>query len=692
MNSILADVSYNIYFNIAAILNLIIVLFAYAIHKKLPEQKNRMFMVLAVATLCSTIVDLLSALGLSGVLHFSNSVLWGINCIYFLFVCSIPFFFFLYSIAFVDEFQNLQKFSWQLIVFGPVLLELIAISVTPAFHIVFEISETGEYIRNYGVIVLYGLMLFQIASSVFVILRYEGKLTGVEKVYFITFLSLTLIGVAIQFLYPNLLVQHFAISICLLFLFTSLQITEVITDPVTGLLNYKSFMLMMDKNFKKKQNFTIISVHIDDLQFLNSTFGMEGVNILLNQIAEFLQTLSSEFSVYQLETDLFCVVIPDVSPVKYSRITATIVDRFSQSWKNSIIEMKVTARQCVIRCPIDAANTETIIDTINSSNVDARYKNDKLIFAENIDVSTRKRYAYIEQLVKTAIQEHRIQVMYQPLFSTSEQRVVAAEALVRMTDKEGNYISPDEFVPIAEQDGFILRIGLYVYEEVCRFLATSKLKDLGLEMIDVNLSVAQCMQTRVSEEFQEILESYNLDPSLINLEITETAAAHTPELLYKNMDKFKKLGFACSLDDYGTGYANLSYMLHMPFSMIKIDKEIIWSAMKDVKAYVMLVGIIDMIHKLNMRTVAEGIETEEMVQKLTELKCDYLQGFYYSKPVPESVFFDMMKRQADELGVRDTSYDSIFPEGLYPENSSIDDEELGELEEVGELEEINPEE
>jgi len=685
MNGTLA---YNINFNVAAILNLIIVLYSYFIHKKLPEVKNKWFLYLCLSTLVSTVVDTVSALELCGFFVLPVAAVWALNLLYYFLVCCIPFMFSLYSLALAEEFDRLQERKWRLIILTPAAIELISILITPVFNFVFQISSTGEYIRKPGLYLLYAMLLYQICLGIFIIFFFREKTSQHSRTYICSFVALTMIGVLVQYLKPSLLVQHFAVSVSLLLIFTSLQITEIVSDSVTGLLNYRAFSVLTHIAFKRKEKFTAISIHVDDIQFLNTTFGIEGVNILLSQISEFLQTLNREYRVFQMEIDTFLVEIPFATEEIVTEVTQKIAARFSNTWKNSIIEMKISARQCVIRCPEDAENTETIIDTINSAINDGRYKQEKILYSEKIDVSTRKRFAYIEQLVKTAIQDHRIQVMYQPLFSTGENKIIGAEALVRMTDHEGNYISPDEFVPIAEQDGFILRIGLYVYEEVCRFLATSHLKDLGIKMIDVNLSVAQCMQTKICEEFMEILKSYNLDTSLINLEITETAAAHTPELLYKNMNDFNKMGFACSLDDYGTGYANLSYMLHMPFSMIKIDKEIIWSAMKDVKAYVMLVGIIDMIHKLNMRTVAEGIETKEMVDKLTELKCDYLQGYYFSKAVPEEQFYEIVKKQAEELGVRDSSYSDVFPKELYPENDDSDDE-ISELEVVEELEDAD---
>ncbi|MCQ2574048.1 MAG: EAL domain-containing protein [Treponema sp.] len=671
---------YNISFNVAAIANLAVVLFSFIVQKKIPEQKNRMFFYLGTATLCSAIVDVISALELSGVIAVPRIGLWVINEFYYIFVCSIPFFFSLYALALTEQMELLKKIKWKIIYFFPIIIEIVLIALTPSFNLVFDISESGEYIRRTGVFILYGLLLYQIGLSLFVITYFKDKIDIHSKAYIFIFVGLTLTGVLIQFIVPRLLIQHFTISISLLLFFTSFQFSEIVTDPITGVLNLKAFNRMMKSHFKHHQRFSVISIHLDDIQFIGATFGIEAQNFFLTQIGSYLQTLiqsystasSMEYKVYHIDNDLFSISLPEDSDAEQKKIIGDIFNRFEKPWKCSLVEIKTTVRICVIECPKDASNTEEINDVISSSKTDTRYKNEKLLYASNIDVKSRKRYAYIEQLIKTAIQEHRIAVMYQPLFSTEEQRIIGAEALVRMKDHEGKFVSPDEFIPIAEQDGNILRIGLYVYEEVCRFVATRKLKKLGIKMIDVNLSVAQCMQTKISDEFKLILDSFNLEPWQICLEITETASAHTPELLYLNMQKFHELGFPCSLDDYGTGYANLDYMLHMPFSMVKIDKEIVESAMKDEKAYVMLVGIIDMIHKLGMKTVAEGIETKEMVDKLTELKCDYLQGYYYSKPIPEDQFLEMILAQCPSG--KETLFEDV------EELESVDDVE--ELEEV----------
>ena len=190
-----------------------------------------------------------------------------------------------------------------------------------------------------------------------------------------------------------------------------------------------------------------------------------------------------------------------------------------------------------------------------------------------------------------------------------------------------------------------MRIGEFVYESVCRTLSTISVEDYGIEKIDINLSVAQCMQEILAEQILAIQNVYKIPTSIINLEITETAAAHTPEILLKNMQKLAEAGFELSLDDYGSGYSNMNYMLNLPFKLIKIDKYIVWAAYSDERAEKALSATIKMIKSMGMTVLAEGVEEKDQVEWLIELGCDYLQGFFFSQPVPKKTYLDMMKNR-----------------------------------------------
>ena len=226
---------------------------------------------------------------------------------------------------------------------------------------------------------------------------------------------------------------------------------------------------------------------------------------------------------------------------------------------------------------------------------------------------------------------------------------MSAEALCRLIDDEFGYIPPDEFIPVAERNGSILEIGRIVFEEACRFYQEGRLRQLGIEYIEVNLSVVQCMSRELEKVFDNVLSKYSIDASRINLEITESATAENQELLFDTIETLKQRGFNFSLDDYGTGYSNIAYMYEMPFSIIKIDKSILWKALHPTSgtgsknAVIYLENTIRMLKAMDYKILVEGVETMEQKLLLEELGVDYMQGFYFSKPVRKDVFTDYVK-------------------------------------------------
>ena len=188
----------------------------------------------------------------------------------------------------------------------------------------------------------------------------------------------------------------------------------------------------------------------------------------------------------------------------------------------------------------------------------------------------------------------------------------------------------------------ILKIGHYVFKSVCKFLSESRIWEKGIEYIHINLSVIQCMQEKLYEQLFEIMDYYNLNYKYINLEITETSANASQEILKNNMKIMIEKHIKFSLDDYGTGFSNTSSLLNYPFQIIKIDKFLIWDAIKDKKAEIILKQTISMIKDLNMAVVAEGVETQEQMLLVKSLGCDYIQGYYYSYPLQEKDFLIFM--------------------------------------------------
>ncbi|MBR1692680.1 MAG: EAL domain-containing protein, partial [Lachnospiraceae bacterium] len=213
--------------------------------------------------------------------------------------------------------------------------------------------------------------------------------------------------------------------------------------------------------------------------------------------------------------------------------------------------------------------------------------------------------------------------------------------------EELGFIRPEEFIPIAEKNGRIIEIGEIVFRKVCEFMSGSGCLDLGVHYIEINLSPIQCYHEELADTFLKIMQEYQIEPSYINLEITETAEMESGgiRILQRNMRQMNEKGVSFSIDDFGSGFAAIDYLLRLPVSIVKIDKSILWQAMKDKDAMVVLRNTMQMIKDIDKRIVVEGVETEEMAAILRDYGCDYMQGYLYSKPIPGEEYLAFLKNQ-----------------------------------------------
>ena len=225
-----------------------------------------------------------------------------------------------------------------------------------------------------------------------------------------------------------------------------------------------------------------------------------------------------------------------------------------------------------------------------------------------------------------------------------EKRFQSAEALLRLIDDKYGFISPELLIRAAEKSGAIHKIGSYVLEEVCRFISSEEYQALGLDYIEINLSVAQCMNEHLAEEILQMLKHYNVPVEQINLEITETAASYSQNTMISNIQTLNDAGIKFSLDDYGTGYSNMGRIISLPFHIVKLDKTLADAYGND-RMHIVLENTIRMIKDMDMKIVVEGIETEQLAEVFSALQCEYIQGYYYSRPLPEKDFITFIKQE-----------------------------------------------
>ena len=245
----------------------------------------------------------------------------------------------------------------------------------------------------------------------------------------------------------------------------------------------------------------------------------------------------------------------------------------------------------------------------------------------------------LESSLRQAIERGELLLHYQPLVNIADGNIVATEALVRWNHPELGLVSPARFIPIAEDSGLIIPLGEWVLSQACRQLKQWREQGIALQRMVVNLSPRQFRQKHLVENFSRVLSETGVDPHWLGLEITETVIMENPEKSIGTLAELHALGIELSLDDFGTGYSSLGYLKRFPIDKLKIDQSFVRDISTDANDAAMVAAIIVMAHQLNIRVVAEGVETEAQLAFLREHGCDEYQGYYFSRPLSADALY-----------------------------------------------------
>lgn len=479
-----------------------------------------------------------------------------------------------------------------------------------------------------------------------------GLVYAVAHIRILSFERLSMIGLSgvlvafgafAQYYFVDTKFIDFLVAVALLILYLVAQNPADMLDSNTKVLSRSMMDEILLRDIEAGKAFDLIVLALDDFKFVNKTFGVTTGDIMLMQVAYFLTTLTKKGRVYRYGADQFVLQMRHAETDMYE-VLDSIKERFRHPWITEEVSVMLSTTISCIACPEDGDSMETLVDVIDYSILSAKTMGKgTVVFAKDMDLHALRKEKAIEKAIELAIDRDTIEVYYQPIFNTEKQCYTSAEALVRLNDELLGYISPEIFIPIAEKNGMILKLGTMIFEKVCRFIAEENLKDTTIEYIEVNVSVVQCMQQNFVEELIEIMDYYHIAPEQINLEVTETAAVNSISILQENIEKLHAKGISFSLDDYGSGYSTLGYLHQLPFQIIKLDKLMVWDAFENERAGITLKFTVGMLKELKVRIVAEGVETQEQQMHLTGIGCDYLQGWYYSKAIPGEEFAQLIQ-------------------------------------------------
>jgi len=444
--------------------------------------------------------------------------------------------------------------------------------------------------------------------------------------------------------------------------------TLAYTDTLTELPNRRYFnnYLQNEINHCSRSNtrLAVMFLDLDNFKTVNDTLGHDAGDELVKQIATRIKSVirstdwlsfandktsnSDEKNsvVARMGGDEFILALPDFSDSRnVINVANKIIDCIMEPVEIEGNKARVGASIGISLYPDDGNTEQELIRKADLAMYEAKRqgKNAYVIYNRKLDQEI-KRDLMIEEklieLVKDNVDEE-FSFYFQPKFDIRSGQVVGAEALMRWKNKTLGKVSPDEFIPLAESKQVIYALDLYVLNKVCQHIHRWYAKTLSIPPIAINISAKTASTSDLSELIEEILHRYNLAPAAIEIEITETSAMEKIEVVAKNIQDLAKLGVKVALDDFGAGHASLSLLTLCKIDSLKIDKSFIDELSH--KKNTIIEGIITLAQVLKIKTLAEGVETEEHLNALKTMNCELAQGYLFAKPMPEEDFIHFIQ-------------------------------------------------
>lgn len=603
----------------------------------LPTLKNKLFQVCFLTTFLAMTSNILSTICIQNTGVIPLWVNWPVTTIYFIATPLMGVIYFYYALSILYENQPRFPKRW-LFLLLPAAVYLLMVISNPFTGCLFSLSLEARYEQGPLIITTYLVFYIYCLFTCVTVVALGKRVDPTIRNILACFPLIAALVVIIQQLFPEVILSGSAATCALLILYLYLQNKQISIDYLLGIPNHKEFLNSLQLQIKrhKDASFTILLVSLRNFKQVNDTYGQQNGDEFLKTVCNYLSNTVKPYQLYRYNGDEFAVLIPESDKETVIRLVKAIDGRFNQPWKSRDFRCMIGTVIAVTTYPKSADTIEDLINALEYTvSVAKDGKNGNICYCGPGMLDHVKRRFKVIDVLKDALAQGGFQVYYQPIWSVEKQCFTLAESFLRLPATPLGPLYPSEFIPIAEETGLIVDITYYVLDTVCRFV--HDLLDSGITMLEsvtVNFSGVQFSQHNPAEKVISIIESHGIPYRMIKIEITESVLAESRQELEEFIDLMHAKGVEVSLDDFGTGYCNLVSVLSMDVDVIKLDKSLLWAAQKDQKTAIMMKSLARSVHELGMRVVSEGVETDEQRAFAEECCCDWIQGYYYAKPMP----------------------------------------------------------
>lgn len=431
---------------------------------------------------------------------------------------------------------------------------------------------------------------------------------------------------------------------------------QALHDQLTGLPNRlyyrEQIQRMIKSNDHRQTRFAVCFIDLDDFKSVNDSLGHSAGDDLIIEVARRIQRSAGESCfVSRFGGDEFAILIPDtdLDLCRISSVTDDVLQAVRSPVQLGDIEVRVRASLGIAEFPVDGSDPDELMQNADVAMYAAKKNGRNQIrrFSREMKHEVNRRN-FIKRCLQDVILGNELSIAYQPVVDFRTGELHSHEALARWQTASGEYISPGEFIPIAEQSGLISQLGDAILARVCQQLSQWQCRGTRPQQVAINLSPRQLRKTSFLSRIQEIVEASNVRPEWITLEVTETAVMDDVETSLRVLDGLAKMGFRLALDDFGTGHSSLSYLQRLNIHILKIDRSFVVDLERDARAVAIVESVIRLGQGRGLEIIAEGIETQTQWDLLRDMGCNFGQGYLIARPMPAHL--------AEHWGLRELVY------------------------------------
>lgn len=632
---------YNVNYLVSAMIFLLLILYHFLGQRKLDERNSKTFLFFLIVGLMDVTLDFVCTILITMAKPGLYDLLESLLVILYLLQILVPVAFY----GYIHRLRNLTERQWfrrMTVASIPAVVMAVVVLSNHWHGWLFTVTKAGVYIRGPLYLGMYLLALCYVGAvalgSVLYAKQFGRKIVGVIW----EFLLLAGSCAVIQMIYNDILMTSFGIALGISVLFLTINNPYGYTDSLTGVYDRKYFHEFLQPMLGRRRTLHCVGVDVTCLRRINRMYGAEAGDSLLQQVASLLRGPDSSIWVFRFGGSQFLAVVKTLR--EYEMLLKS-----AKAFSNSTIQLGgddspiVLTVSGVMNCE-EMGTCESIVAYIEYLNSLAPEKDSSFLVQSSVETLRGFHYQQmVEDYLPAAIREDKFTVHYQPVYSIREGRYISLEALSRLRHPQLGYISPELFIAAAERANCMTQIGLLQIHRICAFIRENKDRLPGIQNVKINLSPSELLNVQYCHQIIRVIRESGVDPSFIHIEVTESLATEYEEALYKIVGEFTQAGIGLCMDDFGSGYANLNAVLQLPFSIIKMDRSMLTNICENERNSILLEGIIRVCRSLGYKIVAEGVETKDELDKVTQLGIDMIQGYYFSRPLEGGALLELLK-------------------------------------------------